>query len=102
MKKLLRTLVTRNKHLTEEEKISKRTFISFSVFFALQAAGLIGWLKLKNQPLDGGLLGGIQEPLRDGLEINEKIFGNNFDPGRLAKEYPKEAAVKEARVNGDV
>jgi hypothetical protein len=100
MKKFLKNLATSNKKLTGDEKISKRTFISFSVFFGLQAAGLIGWLKLKNQPLDGGLLGGIQEPLRDGLEVNEKIFGNSFDPDKLAKEYPKEAAVKEARVNG--
>lgn len=102
MKKLLRSLVTRNKKLTEDEKISKRTFLSFSVFFALNAAGVAGWLKLKNQPLDGGLSGGIQEPLRDGLEVNEMIFGNNFNPQKPAKEYPKEAAVKEARVNGAV
>lgn len=102
MKKFLKNLVTKNKHLTDDEKISKRTFISFSVFLALQSAGLIGFFKLKNQPLDGGLLGGIQEPLRDGLETNEKIFGSGFNAGKLAKEYPKEDAVKEARVNGNV
>ena len=102
MKKFLKNLVTKNKHLSEDEKISKRSFLSFSVFFALQAAGVVGFFKLKNQPLDGGLLGGIQEPLRDGLEANEKLFDGNFNPGKLAKEYSKEDAVKEARVNGNV
>lgn len=102
MKKFLKTLATSNKHLSEDEKISKRTFISFSVFFALQAAAITGFLKLKNQPLDGGLRGGIQEPLRDGLSINEKIFGSGFNPNKLAKEYDKSEAVNEARVNGEV
>jgi hypothetical protein len=102
MKRFLKNLVTKNKYLSEDEKISKRSFISFSVFFALQAAGVVGFFKLKNQPPDGGLLGGIQEPLRDGLETNEKIFGGSFNPGKLAKEYSKEEAVQEARVNGNV
>jgi hypothetical protein len=102
MKQFLKNLIKKNKHLSEDEKISKRSFLSFSVFFALQAAGVAGFLKLKNQPPDGGLLGGIQESLRDGLETNEKIFGDSFNPGKLAKEYSKEEAVKEARVNGKV
>lgn len=43
MKNFLKKLVRKNKHLSEDEKISKRTFISFSVFLALQSAGLIGF-----------------------------------------------------------
>lgn len=60
------------------------------------------WKWLYNQPLDGGIRGGIQKPLRTVLNKNEKIFSSVFDSGNLVKEYPKSAAVKEARINGDV
>src|SRR5262245_13022786 len=102
MKRFLKNVITKNEKLSVDEQISKRTFISFLFFGAIQATGIAAFLKLKNQPLDGGLRGGIQEPLRNGLTINEKIFGGSFSAGRLAKEYPKAEAVKEARVNGDV
>src|SRR5678816_3245685 len=101
MKPFIKNLFTKTNKLPVEEQISKRTFISFLFFGAIQATGIAAFLKLKNQPLDGGLRGGIQEPLRKGLTLNEKIFGSGFSPNQLAKEYPVSEAVKEARVNGD-
>src|SRR6185295_19934857 len=99
MKRFIKNLFTKTRKLPVDEQISKKTFISFLVFGAIQATGIIGWLKLKDQPLDGGLRGGIQEPLRKGLDLNEKIFGNTFSSGALAKEYPVSEAVNKARVN---
>ena len=88
--------------LTVDQQISRRTAISFGLFFLANGAGVLGWRWLRNQPLDGGLLGGIQEPLRDGLHTNEKIFKAGFNPTRLAKEYPTQQAVSNARVNGEL
>lgn len=102
MKRFIKNLFIKSEKLSVDEQISKRTFISFLFFGAIQATGIMAFLKLKNQPLDGGLRGGIQEPLRKGLTINEKIFGGSFSPAKLAKEYPVSEAVKEARVNGDI
>lgn len=90
------------KKLTIEQLIFRKTFWSFVIFFLLMGSAIAGWIYLKNSPLDGGLRGGIQEPLRKVLAINEKIFNNQFDSTRLVKEYPVTSAVKNARVNGDV
>jgi hypothetical protein len=85
-----------------QKTIRRKTITSFTIFFLLMGAGFAAWKWLYNQPLDGGIRGGIQEPLRTVLNKNEKIFSSIFDSNNLVKEYPKSAAVKEARVNGDV
>jgi hypothetical protein len=92
-----------NTNDTEPEKsIDRRTFISFSAFFAMQALGLAGWKWIYSQPLDGGILGGIQEPLRKVLEGNEKIFTRFFGSSVLAEQFGKSNAVKNFRVNGEI
>jgi DMSO/TMAO reductase YedYZ molybdopterin-dependent catalytic subunit len=103
MKRFLKRLTKKEvTHLPVDQQISRRTAISFTLFFLANGAGWMGWRWLRNQPLDGGLLGGIQEPLRDVLHTNEKIFKAGFDPNRLAKEYPKQQAVADTRVNGAI
>jgi len=102
MKRLMRNLFKKNNDLSVEEQISRRTAISF--FFSAIAAGsgIMGWLWLRRQPVDGGLRGGIQQPLRNALNTNEKIFGKVFSSHHHTKVYSKQDAVATARVNGDV
>src|ERR1051325_8428471 len=75
----------------------RRTFISFGIFAILNMAGILGWRWLRRQPNDHGAL----KPLRNVLDANEKVNTNFFSDYHLAKEYPKEEALKEVRVNGD-
>lgn len=91
-----------NKISSIEKTIRRKTITSFIIFFLLMVAGFSAWKWLYHQPLDGGIRGGIQEPLRKALNANEKIFSSRFDSNKLVKKYPKSAAVKKARVNGDV
>jgi Oxidoreductase molybdopterin binding domain len=82
--------------------VKYKTIFSFVVFIVVSALGIGGFLWLKAQPLDQGLFGGVQEPLRAGLEMNEKLFSALADSNRLAKAYTKSAAAPQARVNGDI
>ena len=84
-----------------DAKIRRKTFLSFGVFIALGAAATKGWFYLKNLPLDHGLVGGVQEPVRKVLDFNETVFNKTLSPGHLAKTYPVADAVKKPRVNGD-
>ena len=102
MRKIFLKLFKRNSPLSVEQQIMRRTIFSFTIFFLLIFLAVGAWIWLIRQPLDGGLRGGIQKPLRSVLNTNEKLFHSTFDPTRLVKEYPKSAAVKNARVNGDV
>jgi DMSO/TMAO reductase YedYZ molybdopterin-dependent catalytic subunit len=102
MKRLQKNMLKKNNQLTVDEQISRRTAISFFIASLAVGSGIAGWRWLRNQPLDGGIRGGIQQPLRDVLNANEKIFSSQFSPDHLAKEYPKQQAVIKSRVNGDV
>lgn len=85
-----------------ERKIRRRTWLSFAGFAVFIFAAVFFWLKLKNQPLDNGIAGGVQIPLRKVLNANEKVFTKTFSQLNLAKTYPKSAAAKVVRVNGDL
>ncbi len=102
MKHFIKNLFRKNSGLTVEEQIRKKTFISFSLFGLLLAAGVIAWIWILHTPLDGGLQGGIHEPLRKVLNTNDKIFTGTFSENRTAKEYPKSEAATKARVNGNI
>lgn len=102
MTKFFSNLIKKNSLLSPAELVSKKTFISFSFFFLLVAAGVFGWIWLKNQPLDQGLLGGVQEPVRKVLDKNGELSGKLFNKNKLAKTYQKKEAVKNVRVNGDL
>lgn len=92
----------KKENLYTRRQVLRKTIISFAEFSALMGAGVASWLYVKNLPPDNGLLGGVQPPIRDVLTANEKIFSNTFSSDHLAKTYPKTAAVKNPRVNGDV
>ena len=87
---------------TTAKKYRRKSLFAFIVFFVMIAVGWFSWQWLNKQPLDGGVRGGIQQPLRDVLNTNEKIFTGVFDKNKLVKEYPKSEAAKKVRVNGDV
>jgi DMSO/TMAO reductase YedYZ molybdopterin-dependent catalytic subunit len=102
MKKKIKTIFKRNSQLDVDELIRKKTILSFLIFFVLLATGIFLWIWLIRQPLDGGIRGGIPQPLRVGLNVNEKIFDKAYSPGNLVKTYPVSSASKKVRVNGDI
>lgn len=86
----------------EAKKYRRKSIFAFLLFLAMLALGWAGWKWLLNQPLDGGIRGGIQKPLRKVLDINEQVYSGLYSTQRLVKEYPITAAVKKVRVNGDI
>src|SRR5258706_1006196 len=80
-------------------QINRRRFLAFGSFIGLYGAGYAAWRWLYKQPGDGGLLGGIQTPLRPVLNTNEKIFTSNYKQWSLAKTYPKEEALEIGRAS---
>ncbi|HEY4875468.1 MAG TPA: molybdopterin-dependent oxidoreductase [Puia sp.] len=102
MKRFIKNLFVKNSKLSVEEIISKKTFISFFIFFLLIAIGIGSWKWLWNQPLDNNMSGAIQKPLRTILNANEKIFDKTLSPDHLAKTYTIAEAAKKVRVNGNV
>lgn len=100
MSNFFKDLFTSNKQLGTEQLIRKKTIVSFTVFIAAGASACMAWLWLKHQPLDHGLTGGVQEPVRKVLDFNEFLFKKAFRHDHAVITYPKSAAVKKARVNG--
>lgn len=88
--------------LYTSRQIRRKTIIAFAIFFLLIGGAIAGWLYIKNLPLDNGLLGGVQPPIRRVLNANEKIFNKTLSASHLAKTYPLSAAVKYPRVNGGI
>src|ERR1700741_590958 len=88
--------------LYTRREVMRKTIISFAEFAALMGVGTAPWLYIKNLPPDNGLLGGVQPPIRDVLTANENIFSHSLSDNHLAKSYPKSAAEKNPRVNGNV
>lgn len=91
----------------EEKVISRkgllnRRTISFWIFNLVVLGFMYGWVWLHDQPNDGAFGGGIKQPLRTVLDKNEKFFNNWLSDGHLSKTFPKSAAVKKVRVNGDL
>ena len=84
------------------KRYKRKSLIAFIIFFAMMGLAWAGWKWLVNSPRDNGLRGGIQLPLRKVLDLNEEVYSGLYSTKRLIKEYPKSAAAKKARVNGDV
>ncbi len=80
------------------KKVRRKTLFSFAWFFVFILLAIAGWRWLVHQPEQEG----VQRPLRKVLSANEKIFSKAYSVNHLSPEYPKEKAVKDVRVNGDV
>jgi hypothetical protein len=85
-----------------KKQVRRKTIIAFGVFIFMMVVAITGWLYIKNLPLDNGLLGGVQPPVRKVLNLNEQLFSKTLDSTHLAKTYPLSRAVKKVRVNGDI
>lgn len=91
------------KPLTTDQKINRRTFVSFAAFIGLGGAAYGGWKWLYNSPIEvKGITGGARKPLRKALNKTELFFRNFFSNNNLVKTYPKSMAAKKVRVNSDI
>jgi len=102
MANFFKNLFVKNKKLTTDQLIVKKTIVSFFFFFLFAGAALWGWKWLQDQPSDGAFGGGIKQPLRTVLNKNEKFFSNWLSNAHLAKTYPVSKAVKNVRYNGPI
>jgi thiosulfate reductase cytochrome b subunit len=84
--------------LTTQQRINRRTFVSFASFFALGAAAWKSWFWIK----DSAHSNGVQGPLRSGLDIDDKIFKHTLSPNHLAPTYPRAAAARNVRYNANI
>lgn len=76
----------------ELQRVSRRGFLTFGAG-ALAAYG--GWKWLRSRPK----IGGVEWPLRRGLEFDEKVAEAYFRTSRLTPTFPP-AAITNARING--
>jgi hypothetical protein len=92
-----------NKKLTVDEFIVKKTIISFFFLFVFFAGCIWAWKWVRHQPSDHGITGDVQQPIRNVLNANEKIFSTlAYSKNHLAKTYPVSAATKNVRFNGNL
>ena len=88
------------KELTVQQKINRRSFISFATFFAAGAAMYGGWKWLYNSPNETrSATAGTQKPLRRALNKTELFFRKTFSNNHLVKTYPKSRAARNVRIN---
>lgn len=83
--------------IISEKTLRTKTITAFLLFFLAMLAAFLLWKKLSKEPQDAG----IGNTLRGGLLADERIFSSLFNKNTLVKTYPKSAAVKQVRVNGD-
>ena len=91
-----------NKKLTVDELIVKKTIVSFFFLFVFFGACIWTWKWIRHQPVDPGIRGGVQRPLRNVLNTNEAIFSKILSNHHLAKTYPASEVVKNVRPNGNI
>lgn len=92
----------KKEQLYTRRQVIRKTISSFAQLSALMGGGWALWSHIKNLPPDNGLLGGVQPPIRSVLSLNEKVFSKSLSNDHLAKTYPKHAAEKTPRINGNV
>jgi DMSO/TMAO reductase YedYZ molybdopterin-dependent catalytic subunit len=91
------------KELTVDQKITRRNFISFTVFGALGATAIGGYRWLYKSPTEvTGITGGARVPLRKALNKTELAFRKFFSNNHLVKTYPKSMAAKNVRHNTSI
>ena len=81
-----------------EKKLRHKTIIAFAGFFAFVAAAIFFWQWIHKQPE----IAEAPTPVRRVLELNETFFSTFLRDNHLAPTYPRSAAVKHARVNGNI
>nr|ACN58823.1 molybdopterin binding oxidoreductase [uncultured bacterium BLR12] len=88
------------KELTVEQKITRRSFISFATFAAAGTALYGGWRWLYHSAREvPGITGGAKKPLRRALNQTELFFRKIASKDHQVKTYPKYMAARHVRVN---
>jgi len=88
---------------TVDQKIRRRTFISFAVFFAASTAAYKSWDWLYHAPSEtSGITARARQPLRAAMNKTEIFFRKFFSTDHLVKTYPKSMAAKKVRVNSNI
>jgi DMSO/TMAO reductase YedYZ molybdopterin-dependent catalytic subunit len=91
------------KELTVQQKINRRTFLSFSVFAALGVGAFEGWRWLYKAPEEtAGITAGARKSLRRALNKTELFFRRFFNNNNLVKTYPRSMAARQVRTNSDI
>jgi hypothetical protein len=105
MKPQMKNSIDKNKgeEIVSDNKIKRRTFISFAAFIGLYGAAYGGWRWLYNSPPEEpGITAGARKPLRKALNQTELFFRRTFSNNHLVKTYPKSMAAKKVRVNSNI
>ena len=79
-------------------KLRKKTILAFVVFLVFIIAAIFAWKWLHKQQD----VAGEPQTLRKVLNVNKDVFSTFLKDDHLAPTYPKSAAVKRVRVNGDL
>jgi DMSO/TMAO reductase YedYZ molybdopterin-dependent catalytic subunit len=82
-----------------EEKIKRRSFMSFAFFAAASVTGIGAWRYFRALAESDN---GLSSASRSIFNINEKANNIAFDTKHLAPTYPKSVATLSPRVNGNV
>lgn len=89
--------------VVSDEKIRRRTFLSFAAFIGLSGTAYGGWKWLYNSaPEKPGVTAGARKPLRKALNKTELFFRKTFSSNHLVQTYPKSRAAKKVRVNSKI
>ena len=82
-----------------DEKLKRRTFISFAIWTSTGAASFLGWRWFRNLPQSDN---GLSRQERSVLNFDEKANDAIFSDQHLARTYSKSLATPSPRVNGNV
>lgn len=84
--------------LISSKKLRNKSIVAFIVFFIFIIAVIFIWKWIHKQPE----IADVPTPIRTGLNLDENFFSIFLTDNHLAPTYPRSAAVKNVRVNGDV
>ena len=79
-------------------KLRNKSILAFVVFLVFIIGAIFAWKWLHKQQD----VAGEPKPLRKVLNVNKDVFSTFLKNSHLAPTYAKSAAVKRARVNGDI
>lgn len=89
--------------LRVEQKIKRRTFLSFAAFTALYGLAYTSWRWLYTSPVEvKKITGGARKPLRRALNKTELAFRRLFSSNHPVKTFPRSMAAVHVRKNGNL
>lgn len=80
------------------KKLRNKSILAFIIFFILIGTSVFIWKWIHKQPE----IAGTPQPVHKILDLNETFFSTFLRDNHLAPTYPRSAAVKHVRVNGNL